>query len=457
MARMTSESGSKWAELALVDIAQIRGSQPKMSSLPKSNKAAGWNQARAALMRLGAVALQLTWMTPRGKAQISQHGDLGLDRSGLPHRRFSLGGPAQARRWSAGWIDVWFPEVPSSEQLAAVKAVINALADRMFAAHSATVATRAVSAVARVEDLVRNHKPGTVISRATNAVTLAMRGHHSGYVSLDGDIAYLEYHLRSSWNPTTPANYTTSPPRLVLGGGLTEAIAAGAIDFDDHDGALRAALSASGVREFADVRYSFQPIIAGGQAVGAFVVAVDVNTAVIPQIQKPALEAVASILSEPAAAIYERRFKKLIVDPIFETRDIKAQSDLAFVLMPFQESWSDRIWDRVLRPTLEGQGLVAMRADDMFGRDVMEDIWEGIVAAQVVIADISNRNANVFYELGIAHTLGKPVILLTQSAEDIPFDLNRFRHVIYEDNLDGYETLRTQVIASVARILREES
>jgi len=122
--------------------------------------------------------------------------------------------------------------------------------------------------------------------------------------------------------------------------------------------------------------------------------------------------------------------------------------------MPFMQPWSDRIWERVLRPVIEAQGLTAMRADDMFGRDVMEDIWEALLAARVVIADISGRNANVFYELGIAHTLGKEVILLTQSVDDIPFDLNRFRHVVYEDNLDGYDSLREGVAGSVGRVLR---
>ena len=72
----------------------------------------------------------------------------------------------------------------------------------------------------------------------------------------------------------------------------------------------------------------------------------------------------------------------------------------------------------------------------------MEDIWIGINEAKVVIAEITGKNPNVFYELGIAHTLGKDVILITQNMKDIPFDLNRYRIIEYEDNSDGYDKLK---------------
>jgi nucleoside 2-deoxyribosyltransferase len=81
------------------------------------------------------------------------------------------------------------------------------------------------------------------------------------------------------------------------------------------------------------------------------------------------------------------------------------------------------------------------------------DIWKGILKARIVIADITDRNPNVFYELGIAHTLGKPVILLTQKLTDIPFDLNRFRHIVYQDNLDGYDQLTKHLRASIREII----
>lgn len=116
------------------------------------------------------------------------------------------------------------------------------------------------------------------------------------------------------------------------------------------------------------------------------------------------------------------------------------------VLMPFGEPWSDRIWKDHLRPIVEGLPTdpppTCIRADDLYGHDVLHDIHDMIETSQAILADITARNPNVFYELGIAHELGKKVILLTQSVKDIPFDLQRFRFIIYEDNSDGYKVLR---------------
>lgn len=130
----------------------------------------------------------------------------------------------------------------------------------------------------------------------------------------------------------------------------------------------------------------------------------------------------------------------IIIYPIFQGRNFSLEQDLAFILMPFGEPWSDRIW-KIIQDVCGKQKFQTVRADDLFGHDIMEDIWMSISKARILIADITNRNPNVFYELGIAHTIGKRVILLTQNEKDIPFDLNRYRHIIYQDNADGYEEL----------------
>ena len=139
----------------------------------------------------------------------------------------------------------------------------------------------------------------------------------------------------------------------------------------------------------------------------------------------------------------------MIVNPIFKGRDFQPDNELAFTLMPFTESWSDRIWKKLIKPIVEESGFRAVRADDLYGRDIMEDIWMSLCSCRLVIAEITGRNPNVFYELGLAHSIGKPLILLTQNVADIPFDLNRYRHIIYEDNLDGYEKLKKDLKASI--------
>jgi hypothetical protein len=85
-----------------------------------------------------------------------------------------------------------------------------------------------------------------------------------------------------------------------------------------------------------------------------------------------------------------------------------------FVLMPFAEDFKE-LWEDVIRPTIIGLGLRCIRADDLYGsRPIIQDVWENIARARVLIADLTGRNANVFYELGIAHQMGKDVILLAQ-------------------------------------------
>ena len=100
--------------------------------------------------------------------------------------------------------------------------------------------------------------------------------------------------------------------------------------------------------------------------------------------------------------------------------------------MPFRETWSADVF-HVIKRTCSAVGLHAKRADDIFAPAiVIDDIWKMINSAALIIADITNPNANVFYELGIAHTLGKRVILLRQhSGEPAPFDIAFWRHFEY--------------------------
>ena len=136
--------------------------------------------------------------------------------------------------------------------------------------------------------------------------------------------------------------------------------------------------------------------------------------------------------------------KSIVVTPIFHSRDFDQRTTYAFVLMPFCEDWSDRIW-RHIKEIVTGAGLECERADDLYGQNVLEDIWRAINEASVIIADTTGRNPNVFYEVGIAHTLGKKVILLSQEREDLPFDFRLYRVVSYEDNTDGIEKLKAEI------------
>ena len=64
--------------------------------------------------------------------------------------------------------------------------------------------------------------------------------------------------------------------------------------------------------------------------------------------------------------------------------------------------------------------------------DFMEQVWRGISAAKVLVAELTTKNPNVFYELGLAHALEKPVVLVTSNTDDVPFDLRHIRVILYD-------------------------
>ncbi|MCK4247638.1 MAG: hypothetical protein KAX04_03775, partial [Methanomicrobia archaeon] len=114
-----------------------------------------------------------------------------------------------------------------------------------------------------------------------------------------------------------------------------------------------------------------------------------------------------------------------------------------FVLMPFKKEQNE-IYKSVIKPTVEKNGYICLRADDIYkSTPIMEDILESIKKANIIIADLTGRNPNVFYELGMAHIIKYPerVILLTKSDEDIPFDLASFRHIKYDNTMAGAKKL----------------
>lgn len=103
-----------------------------------------------------------------------------------------------------------------------------------------------------------------------------------------------------------------------------------------------------------------------------------------------------------------------------------------FVIMPFDPAL-DQYYRPVIVPAIEQAGLEAKRADDLFRSSmIVRDIWAMIQKADVLLAVLTTRNANVFYELGLAHAIGKPVVLISETMDDVPFDLRHVRVVLYD-------------------------
>lgn len=129
-----------------------------------------------------------------------------------------------------------------------------------------------------------------------------------------------------------------------------------------------------------------------------------------------------------------------------------------FVMMPFREPF-DTLYRDVIFPIAEDAGFNVNRVDEVFTPGIiLNDIQQQIEQAHAVVADISTHNPNVFYELGYAHALRKPAVLLARRPQtkddDLPFDVRGYRAIFYDDTIGGkkaVEGLLRQTLGAIRR------
>jgi hypothetical protein len=122
------------------------------------------------------------------------------------------------------------------------------------------------------------------------------------------------------------------------------------------------------------------------------------------------------------------------------------------VMMPLAAEHAN-VW-KTLRAAAEEGPWLCQRADDIWDDSVLVNDIVGLIArSKVVICDLSGRNANVFYETGIAHTLGREVILITQSDNDVPFGLRHHRYIKYLNNSEGLAALKDGLTARLRTLM----
>lgn len=130
---------------------------------------------------------------------------------------------------------------------------------------------------------------------------------------------------------------------------------------------------------------------------------------------------------------------------VFQLPEVEnIEPSLVSAMMPFHPSF-DAVY-ATLQQAAQAAGLRCRRADDIWENPaVIQDVVSLIDRSSIVICDCTGRNPNVFYEIGIAHTLGREVILITQSDADIPFDLRHLRFVPYLNNNEGLGALAARL------------
>ena len=143
----------------------------------------------------------------------------------------------------------------------------------------------------------------------------------------------------------------------------------------------------------------------------------------------------------------------MAVEPLFGLSDTDAEKLDVFVLMPFKAEMVP-VYEDHIKPTCASLNLTVRRGDDFFTADsIMEDIWKAIANASLIVGDCTERNPNVFYEVGIAHTIGKPTILITQKTEDVPFDLRHLRYIPYQLTPRGMKEFEQKFQETVRNVL----
>ena len=130
--------------------------------------------------------------------------------------------------------------------------------------------------------------------------------------------------------------------------------------------------------------------------------------------------------------------------------------DTCFIMMPFGE-WFDRYYKEIYIHSIKEAGFEPIRGDELFSTgSVVEQIWEQISKSTVLLADLSGRNANVFYELGLAHAARKPVILTAASIDDVPFDLRHLRVITYDIRVPNWAVLLGQHVTQFLKNAKTE-
>jgi hypothetical protein len=120
------------------------------------------------------------------------------------------------------------------------------------------------------------------------------------------------------------------------------------------------------------------------------------------------------------------------VTPNLGKKEVGIQGNVGFIVMPFSQNWSDPVHNAVARAFYE-RGMECKRADQLNGRSIILDVWTSICECAVMVVDITGRNPNVMYELGLAEAIGKRVLLISQTTDprDLAFDILGTRLLLY--------------------------
>lgn len=147
------------------------------------------------------------------------------------------------------------------------------------------------------------------------------------------------------------------------------------------------------------------------------------------------------------------------VESVVQTRSqsaaptAKVDQKLCFVIMSFSDNPQLRdFYELGIKPTIEKLGYRCERIDEQqFNGSIRDRILKNIAAAKFIVADVTEARPNCYYELGIAHSLGKEVVHLANDTGDIHFDIKDFNFIIYKRIADLKEKLEQRLNSTVGK------
>ncbi|MCI0697976.1 hypothetical protein L0337_38990 [candidate division KSB1 bacterium] len=125
---------------------------------------------------------------------------------------------------------------------------------------------------------------------------------------------------------------------------------------------------------------------------------------------------------------------------------------VCFVLMPFKKNL-EAVYTKAIKPACNKAGFKAIRADKLIGPyNIHRDIIKHIFLSHAVVADLTDRNPNVFYEMGVAHAIDNKTIMIIRKRQKLPFDISSYRCISYDLSESGLKLLKQQIVESLKLI-----
>ncbi|MFT9411557.1 hypothetical protein [Liquorilactobacillus hordei] len=164
-----------------------------------------------------------------------------------------------------------------------------------------------------------------------------------------------------------------------------------------------------------------------------------------------------------------RKVRKIMeFNPKFKARNLVVKDNQAFYILPFTNAPLEAM--TAIKKALKEKKINCdvIKSEDRFdptrGNNIVENIWQDICTSKFIIADLSEKNPNVFYELGICDTLGKIVVpICSKRSRDndykgsLPFDIASEYTIFYDENFTGYSSLQEDVLTRIKTILGNDN